>query len=237
MSETRDPWLPHRLLLSERDALLPLLRHTAESEYERRTACPGWTVREVLAHCSAALLRIVEGRLEGAFTPEANAADVRERRDWSVSRILDELEEGFTEAGKVIAASDGDLDVIALGEWVHAGDVRDALGRPGAYEGPGVAEALAILTVASRVRSTPRVEAVLGGGGGRPVPETRSPASPVPPASPTRRISLGNLVEGRPPARLETDVPTLVRLYSGRPVVGARYVLDGAEESELVIYG
>ncbi|SER02021.1 maleylpyruvate isomerase family mycothiol-dependent enzyme [Streptomyces radiopugnans] len=233
MSETRDPWLPHRLLLSERDALLPLLRHTAESEYERRTACPGWTVREVLAHCSAALLRIVEGRLEGAFTPEANASDVRERRDWSVSRILDELEEGFTEAGKVIAASDGDLDVIALGEWVHAGDVRDALGRPGAYEGPGAAEALAILTVASRVRSTPRVEAVLGGGG-LPVPETRSPASP---ASPTRRLSLGNLVEGRPPARLETDVPTLVRLYSGRPVVGARYVLDGAEESELVIYG
>jgi uncharacterized protein (TIGR03083 family) len=234
MSETRDPWLPHRLLLSERDALLPLLRHTAESEYERRTACPGWTVREVLAHCSAALLRIVEGRLEGAFTPEANASDVRERRDWSVSRILDELEEGFTEAGKVIAASDGDLDVIALGEWVHAGDVRDALGRPGAYEGPGAAEALAILTVASRVRSTPRVEAVLGGGGGLPVPETRSPASP---ASPARRLSLGNLVEGRPPARLETDVPTLVRLYSGRPVVGARYVLDGAEESELVIYG
>ncbi|WP_173915052.1 maleylpyruvate isomerase family mycothiol-dependent enzyme [Streptomyces barkulensis] len=231
MTETRDPWLPHRLLLAERDALLPLLRRTAGGEYERRTACPGWTVREVLAHCSAALLRIVEGRLEGAFTPEANAADVWERRDWSVSRILDELEEGFTEAGKVIAASDGDLDVIALGEWVHAGDVRDALGRPGAYEGPGAAEALAILAVASRVRSTPRVEAVLGGGGRLPFPEPR------PPASPARRLSLGNLEDGRPPARLETDVPTLIRLYSGRPVVGARYVLDGAVESELVIYG
>lgn len=216
----RDPWLPHRLLLTERDALLPLLRRTPADEYERHTACPGWTVRELLAHCSAALLRIVEGRLDGAFTPEANAADVRERRDWSISRILDELEEGFTEAGKVIAASDGELDVIALGEWVHAGDVRDALAQPGAYDGQGAAEALDILTVVSRVRSTPRVEATISDGS----------------ASPRGTLLLGNPVDGRPPARLEADLPTLIRLYAGRPVVGARYVLSGAEEKELVIY-
>ncbi|MFB7667522.1 PLP-dependent transferase [Kitasatospora sp. NPDC056138] len=100
-------------------------------------------------HCGAALVRIVEGRLPG-FTPENNAADVRERRDWSLGRVLDELERGMIEAGPVIAAAGGELDVIALGEWVHAGDVREALGRPGAYESVGMDDALALLSTVSR---------------------------------------------------------------------------------------
>ncbi|MFC6066527.1 maleylpyruvate isomerase family mycothiol-dependent enzyme [Streptomyces ochraceiscleroticus] len=217
MAGERDPWLPDRLLRTERDALMPLLRGTDQYDFAARTACPGWTVRQVLAHCGAALVRIVEGRLEGAFTPEANAADVRERADWTTSQVLDELERGFTEAGPVIAASDGDLDVIALGEWVHAGDVRDALGEPGAYDGKGALEALTILSVVSRVRHTPRLHATLHGH--------------------NAPLVLGNEVEGRPAASLAADVPTLIRLYAGRPLVRTRYELRGATESELVIYG
>ncbi|WP_030624014.1 maleylpyruvate isomerase family mycothiol-dependent enzyme [Streptomyces sclerotialus] len=217
MAGERDPWLPGRLLRTERDALMPLLRGTEPSRFAARTACPGWTVRDVLAHCGAALVRIVEGRLDGAFTPEANAADVRERADWTTAQILDELERGLTEAGPVIAASDGELDVIALGEWVHAGDVREALDEPGAYGGRGAADALAILSVTSRVRHTPRLHAVLAGH--------------------DAPLVLGNEVDGRPAASLKADVPTLIRLYAGRPLVRTRYELHGATESELVIYG
>lgn len=216
--EHRDPHLPGRLLLTERDALMPLLRSTPEEKFALRTACPGWTVREVLAHCGAALVRIVEGRLEeGVFSPESNAADVAERVDWPLGRVLDELERGFTEAGPVIAThGDGLLDTVALGEWVHAGDVRDAWGEPGAYGGGGAAPALELLSVASRRRDTPRLRATLG--------DTRQP------------LVLGNDIPGRPPARLAADVPTLIRLYSGRPLVGTRYDLNGAQEHELVIY-
>ncbi len=43
----------------------------------------------------------------------------------------------MTEAGAAIARAGGPLDAVALGEWVHAGDVRDVLGVPGAYGGEG----------------------------------------------------------------------------------------------------
>ncbi|OSZ59906.1 hypothetical protein OQI_13500, partial [Streptomyces pharetrae CZA14] len=56
--EERDPELPGRLLTIERDALVPLLRSRPDEDFSRPTeACPGWTVRDVLAHCSAALMR------------------------------------------------------------------------------------------------------------------------------------------------------------------------------------
>lgn len=217
LDEIRDPWLPDRLLRTERDALMPLLRRTPPEAYALRTACPGWTARQVLAHCAAALVRIVEGRLgEGVFLPEANAADVAEREDWPLARILDELERGFTEAGPEIAAGDGTLDAVALGEWVHAGDVRDAFGEAGAYSGDSLTLALPLLRITSRKRETPRLVAQLDGLGGL--------------------LVLGNEIEGRPAARFHGDAATLIRLYSGRPLVATRYELTDATEQELLIY-
>ncbi|MEU6168451.1 maleylpyruvate isomerase family mycothiol-dependent enzyme [Streptomyces tanashiensis] len=216
--DIRDPWLPDRLLRTERDLLMPLLRRTPEEAYELRTACPGWTARQVLAHCGAALVRIVEDRLEeGVFLPEANACDVAERQDWPIGRILDELERGLTEAGPVIAErEDGRLDAVALGEWVHAGDVREAFGEPGAYCGAALDLALPLLSVTSRRRDTPRLLGVLAGRAGP--------------------VSLGNEIEGRPAARFHGDAATLIRIYAGRPLVRTRYELTGATEHELLIY-
>ncbi|MFF3406600.1 hypothetical protein ACFYW8_10360 [Streptomyces sp. NPDC002742] len=37
----------------------------------------------------------------------------------------------MTESGPAIARTRGALDAVALGEWVHAGDAREALGEPG----------------------------------------------------------------------------------------------------------
>ncbi|MBP2052569.1 uncharacterized protein (TIGR03083 family) [Streptomyces griseochromogenes] len=115
--EARDPDLPGRLLAVERDALIPLLRSRADADFALPTvACPGWTVRDVLAHCSAALMRVVESRFEkGVFSPESNDRDVAERAEWTNARVVDELERGMTEAGPVIAKADGVLDMIALG--------------------------------------------------------------------------------------------------------------------------
>ncbi|MEU6625317.1 maleylpyruvate isomerase family mycothiol-dependent enzyme [Streptomyces litmocidini] len=217
--DIRDPWLPDRLLRTERDLLMPLLRRTPEEAYELRTACPGWTARQVLAHCGAALVRIVEDRLEeGVFLPEANACDVAEREDWPIGRVLDELERGLTEAGPVIAErEDGRLDAVALGEWIHAGDVREAFGEPGAYCGAALDLALPLLSVTSRRRETPRLIGDLAGRSGGPV-------------------ALGNEIEGREPARFRGDAATLIRIYSGRPLTRTRYSLTGATEQELLIY-
>ena len=108
-TSARDPQRPARLLRTEHDALLPILRQTPEEAFGFATACPGWSVRDVLAHCAAALTRVATGTLH-AFTPELNEIDVAQRRDWPLPRLLSELERGYLEAGPVIAEAGGRLD-------------------------------------------------------------------------------------------------------------------------------
>ena len=114
----RDPDRPSRLLRAEHDALLPILHRTPDPGFDRPAACPGWSVRDVLAHCAAALSRVTAGNLH-AFTPALNEADVAGRRAWPLAEILSELAAGYLEAGKAITRAGGKLDVLALGEWLH----------------------------------------------------------------------------------------------------------------------
>jgi uncharacterized protein (TIGR03083 family) len=148
------------------------------------------------------------------LSPAANNGDIADRAHWSVAQIIDELASGYELAGPVIAAGDGSLDAIALGEWIHGGDVREALGQPKAYASAGIEEALTLLTRSPRVRARPRVRVAL----------------------PDREFVLGDPEPHRPPGVLVTDVPTLIRLYSGRPADPATYQLSGATLDELVIY-
>jgi uncharacterized protein (TIGR03083 family) len=217
--EVRDPELPGRLLTTERDLLIPLLRARPEADYALPTAgCPGWTVRDVLAHCSAALTRVVESRFEkGVFSPESNERDIAERAGWTNAQVVDELERGMTEAGSAIAGAGGVLDKVALGEWVHAGDVRETFGEPGAYAGGGLPHALALLAWITRDRGHLPLHADLD--------DVDEP------------LRFGDLSGQRTPARYIGDAPTLVRLYAGRPVPADGYELAGAQKAELNIFG
>lgn len=218
--DVRDPELPGLLLRTERDALIPLLRARPEDDFARLTAgCPAWTVRDLLAHCSAVLTRVVERRFEpGVFEAEVNDRDIAERADWTTARVIDELEHGMTEAGPAIARTRGMLDAVALGEWIHAGDVREAFGEPGAYEGEGLPHALALLVRFSRVSDGVPLHADLD--------QLDDP------------LLLGGVPGDRPPARYIGDAATLVRLFSGRPVPKTTaYELVGAREEELNLFG
>ncbi|MGW3986852.1 maleylpyruvate isomerase family mycothiol-dependent enzyme [Streptomyces sp. NPDC004830] len=217
--DVRDPEQPGRLLATERDALIPLLRGRAPEDFARPVAaCPGWTVRDVLAHCAAALTRAVEGALgPDVFSPESNDRDIAARSGWSDAEVVDELERGMTAAGPVIARAGGKLDGLALGEWVHAGDVRDALGEPGAYGGAGLPDALALLARLTRERRHVPLHADLD--------DLDEP------------LRLGESGGERPPGRFIGDGPTLVRLYTGRPAGGSVFELAGVEAEELDIYG
>ncbi len=209
----RDPQRAARLLRAERDALLPVLRETPVAAFDRPTMCPGWSVRDVLAHCTAALTRVIEDQLH-AFTPELNEADVADRRGWPLSRLLDELDGSYAGAAAVITEAGGRLDGIALGEWVHGGDVREALGLPLAFAGEGFHDACVLLAERTRRRAAPLVLATL----------------------PDVCLSLGVPGPGRPPAELRADRGSLVRLYAGRPADPAAYQLSGARPAELVVF-
>jgi uncharacterized protein (TIGR03083 family) len=210
---SRDPQLPARLLQAEHDALLPILQRTPEPAFGRPTACPEWSVRDVLAHCGSALSRVVTGELHD-FTPELNEIDVAERRAWPLARVLSELADGYLTAGPLISDAGGRLDGIALGEWVHGGDVRAALGEPLAYESDGFGNAWVLLGERSRRRETPLLEASLPGG----------------------NLRLGAAIPGRAPATLRSGSGTMIKLFAGRPVEPGDYQLAGATPEELVIF-
>jgi uncharacterized protein (TIGR03083 family) len=212
-SQARDPQRPERLLRAEHGALLPILRRTPEPDFGRPTACPAWSVRDVLAHCAAALTRVAEDRLH-AFTPELNEIDVAQRRDWPLPKLLSELERGYLEAGPVMASAGGRLDAIALGEWVHGGDVRAALGESLAYESDGFDDACVLLAAWTRRQELPLVEVSL----------------------PERTLRLGVPAPGRAPATLVTGRATLMKLCAGRPAEPAGYQLSGAAPEELAVF-
>ncbi|MFJ2771815.1 maleylpyruvate isomerase family mycothiol-dependent enzyme [Streptomyces sp. NPDC087300] len=218
---TYEPDRAGRLLRAERDLLVPLLRAAPDDAFAVRTCCPGWTVRHVVAHCGSALMRVVENRFEeGVYSPESNERDIAERADWPVARVVDELERGMTEAGPVLAAAKGHLDGVALGEWVHAGDVREAWGKPGAYGGAGLVDALPLLEQFSRGSHAASALPLHADVDGLDEP-----------------LTLGVADGTRPPARYIGDAPTLIRLCAGRPLTGTRYELAGAAEKELNLFG
>jgi uncharacterized protein (TIGR03083 family) len=200
-----------RLLLTERDALLPILRRTPVADFDRPTVCTGWSVRDVLAHCGSAMTRLADGTMHG-FTPEENEADVAERRGWPLERVLAELEAGYTAAAPIVAAAGGDLDGLALGEWVHGGDVREPLAEPRPYASEGADDALVLLVERSRRRGLPPTRVKLA----------------------NRVLTLGG--DGPIEAELEADVETLVRLCSGRRPDPARFHLVGAGADRYVMF-
>jgi hypothetical protein len=130
------------------------------------------------------------------------------------SQVVDELERGMSEAGPVLAGSDGMWDGVAFGEWVHAGDVREALGEPEAYGGPGLPDALVLLARVTREW-------------GDHVPLQADLDDLDEP------LHLGKTGDERPSARFVGNGPTLVRLYTGRSVEGIKYDLTGVETEVL----
>jgi uncharacterized protein (TIGR03083 family) len=202
-------------LRTEAAALLPVLHALSPAAFDTPTVLPGWSVRDVLAHCSAALGSAASGTMHD-FSPQSNQRDVDQRRDWPVQRLLAELAAGYADGAAAVDAAAGTLDGLALGEWVHGGDVRDALGLPGAYASGGAGDALALLIARSRARGIPATDVTLADHG--------------------RPIRLGaDDIEAT--ARLRTDPATLFRLCAGRSPDPARFDLSGGSATDYLIFG
>jgi len=199
-----------RILLAEANALRPLLEATPRRALDLPTVCTGWSVRDVLAHCGAALTATAAG-VTHSFSPDANERDVEVRRSWALEDVLAELFAGYEIAAAAIDRAGGALDGIGLGEWMHGGDVRAALSAPRAYTSEGIDLALVLLVERSAARRAPRLDVTMG----------------------SVRLTFG---VGDHPGRLVTDVETFVRLCGGRDPDPQRYELQGAPASELVLF-
>ena len=187
-----------------------VLSETSRSDRDLVTACDPWTIRDVLAHCSGSMLRVIEDRTHG-FTPEENEIDVAERRTWEFDRVRDELHVTAEPTAARIDAAAGPLDGLGLGVWVHSGDIREALGIEDAYSGPGAELALGLLEERSRRLKFEVVADVDG-----------------------HEVLLGS---GERSGTLTCDLDTFVRLVGGRTADQGRYEISGVEPGGLVLFG
>jgi uncharacterized protein (TIGR03083 family) len=186
--------------------------------------CTGWSVRDVLAHCGAALSGVVSGELHG-FSPEENDVDVRARRTWPLQRVLDELFNAYEASATEIDRAGGPLDGVALGEWMHGGDVREAVNAPRPYTSEGADLAFDLLLERSAGRYLPQGDSSRRIVADKPILDIRVDGRPA---------HFGGT--GEPVGSLVTDLETFVRLCGGRRPDPRRYRLAGAQASELALF-
>jgi uncharacterized protein (TIGR03083 family) len=117
-----------------------LLLSLPASDAERRVpTCPGWTVRDVVAHVVGVCADILAGNLVGVATDPWTAAQVRARR----GRSLAELVEEWSDAAPRVEAFADHFPGHAGPQWVadlttHEHDIRTAVDQQGARRCHGV---------------------------------------------------------------------------------------------------
>jgi uncharacterized protein (TIGR03083 family) len=128
----------------EREALMAYLWEIPEAAWDKPSLCPGWTVRDVVAHLIGNVADVNAFNLDGAGTEEFNQRQIDERADRSIAELLAEWQEQGAqyEAGIRSFADDfwtsefppfGTVSTAArrLVEdiYVHAQDIKMALGE------------------------------------------------------------------------------------------------------------
>jgi hypothetical protein len=160
------------------------------------------------------------------FSAAEDEADVVERRKWPVSEVLEELFLGYTAAAIVIDRVGGSLDGVGLGEWMHGGDVREAIGAPHPYTSEGAGLALDLLLERSAGRHRPHGLTSRRAVADKPVLDILVDGE-------AHRFGGAGAAVGS----LTTDLEMFVRLCGGRRPDPERYDLTGAAASDLVLFG
>lgn len=99
-------------------------------------ACPGWSVKDVIAHLVGIIEDVNAGRLTAPPPAEQTADEVERHRADTMDDLLaawSEFTPGFEELITQMRIWPGLLDVLS-----HEHDTRAALGRPGARDDRGV---------------------------------------------------------------------------------------------------
>jgi len=207
------------------DAIVELAESLAPEDWERTTACPGWTVKDNVAHVIG-----TEAMLAGRSTPEVELGDLSHVRNdigrfnelWveryrpePAAAVLDDLRGIIAERRAALAAmsrADFDADAMTpagpasygrfmrirvMDMWMHEQDIREALGRPGHVAGRAPEQSLA------------EASSALGFVVGKRV---------APPPGTTMRIELTGDLAGRIDIEV-TDRARLVEAIAGSPTV------------------
>lgn len=115
-----------------------LVRNLSEQEAATpAAACPGWSVADVVAHCTGIVEDALAGRLSGPPDDEQTAVQVARHRGRPIADVLDIWAQGVAPFAEVIAEAEvapAMIDILS-----HEHDIRTALEKPGHRDDPGVA--------------------------------------------------------------------------------------------------
>ncbi len=145
MTLSRDVVVPG--MLSEYRSFGELVAGLSAEDWEAPSRCEGWRAADVAAHVIGQLTDVVNLRLEGLGSPEATARQVDERRGKSPGELAEELDSSVKVAENLVTAFDeaafeapgppGTTGTLGFGleslwfdTYLHADDIRFALGRP-----------------------------------------------------------------------------------------------------------
>ncbi|HEX9623728.1 MAG TPA: maleylpyruvate isomerase family mycothiol-dependent enzyme [Streptosporangiaceae bacterium] len=95
-------------------------------------ACPGWAVRDVIAHLTAIVEDAIAGRLAGIPDDEFTAGQIARMADVPVAEMLDRWVAGAPQFEDTIQAFNVWPAVIDVA--THEQDIRGAIGLPGARD-------------------------------------------------------------------------------------------------------
>jgi uncharacterized protein (TIGR03083 family) len=132
-----DPRLMARLYQETRERIVALVSGLDETAWSIRVAaCPGWSVRDLVAHLTAVAEDWASGRLVGAPTDEQTAAQIVRFGGGDAAQILAAWTTAAAQLGQMaetagLAPPLGDITC-------HEHDIRAALGRPGARDSAAV---------------------------------------------------------------------------------------------------
>jgi uncharacterized protein (TIGR03083 family) len=128
-----DPASMTRLYQETRQRIVELMSGVDDPAWSAAVAaCPGWSVRDVVAHLAAVAEDSVHGRLAGPPTDEETAAQIARFSEDDMAGIL----AAWTDAASQLEHMAQTAGVKPpLGDVVvHEHDIRDAVGRPGARD-------------------------------------------------------------------------------------------------------
>ena len=135
------------------DRLTTLARELTDAELAAPVpACPGWSVRDTLAHLTGVAVDLVAG--EGSVaSPDSTARHISDRADDPVEAVLDEWAAVVDRLAELLAAAGSGLTAAAIDVWTHEQDMRNAIGRPGGRDAPGLG-----LTLKAAIAADQRIQ-------------------------------------------------------------------------------
>jgi uncharacterized protein (TIGR03083 family) len=119
-------------------------------------ATPPWIVVDGYRHLAGVCADVLDGRMEGAGSPEWTAAQLDRRADRSVTQVIDEWQARAPDIEARMRESGERMSFMAFDAWTHEQDIRAAAGEVGLRDDeavPALAD-LALRTFAPRYQQS-----------------------------------------------------------------------------------